>query len=89
MIIVLERESAQDEIQALEDGWLSWAGPPRVLRLDMAGWHMSNLFKEWAGRHNIKLDFFPLEAHHMRGILERNHAVRRSIFIVIRRPRTT
>ena len=75
--VVLAKENTQDEIQALEDGWLSWAGPPRVLRLDMAGWHMSGLFKEWAGRHNIKLDFVPKEAHHMLGILERNHAVRR------------
>ena len=75
--VVLAKENAQDEIQALEVGWLSWAGPPRVLRLDMAGWHMPGLFKEWAGRHNIKLDFVPQEAHHMLGMLERNHAVRR------------
>ena len=74
-------ESAQDEIQAVEDGWLSCAGPPHVLRLDTAGWHMSNYYKEWAGRHNIKLDFVPKLAHHlirtmMLGMLERNHTAR-------------
>ena len=74
---VLTKEDAQEEIQALENSWISWAGPPRVLRLDMAGWHMSNHFKEWAGRHAIKLDFVPKEAHFMLGIVERNHAVRR------------
>ena len=74
---VLTKEDAHEEIQALENSWISWAGPPRVLRLDMAGWHMSNHFKEWAGRHAIKLDFVPKESHFMLEIVERNHAVRR------------
>ncbi len=74
---VLNKESAQDEIQAMEDGWLSRAGPSPVLSLDMASWRMSSYFKGWASHHNIKLHVAPKEAHHMFGMLERNHTVRR------------
>ena len=38
---------------------------------------MSKKFKEWTDSHGIKLDLIPEGAHHMLGLLERNHQVRR------------
>ena len=73
---VIRKERAALEIKVLEKIWLSWAGPMKVLRLDMSGSHMSAKFKEWADRHGIRLDMVPKNAHHRLGILERNHQVR-------------
>ena len=75
--VVIRKERAKIEIKVLERHWIQWAGPMKVLRLDMSGSHMSHVFREWAGGQGIRLDMIPKDAHHRLWILERNHQVRR------------
>ena len=71
------KDNAAEETTLIEQKWIDWAGPPKVLRMDMSGPHMSAEFRRWATRWSIRIDLVPKECHHALGILERNHVVRR------------
>ena len=75
--VPIKHESAKSETKALEKYWLRPFGPPRELRLDSSGAHMSEAMAKWAQANGIKLRLIPKGGHHMLGALERDHQVRR------------
>ena len=75
--VPVKHESTRSETKALEKYWLRPFGPPRELRLDSSGAHMSEAMAKWAQAHGIKLRLIPKGGHHMLGALERDHQVRR------------
>ena len=75
--VALKSESAKSETKALDKYWLRPFGPPRELRLDSYGAHMSEAMAKWAQANGIKLRLIPKGGHHMLGALERDHQVRR------------
>ena len=75
--VPVKHESTRSETKALEKYWLRPFGPPRELRLDSSGAHMSEAMARWAQSHGIKLRLIPKRGHHMLGALERDHQVRR------------
>ena len=60
---------------------------PKILRMDMSGAHMSEEFRNWTSRYNIKIDLVPKECHHALGMMERNHAVRREQLAIYEKER--
>ena len=74
---VLKKENPAHQLKILDRQWLDWAGPMKVLRLDLSGSHASQKWHDWASAHGVQLDFGTAEAHHRLGMMERNHAVRR------------
>ena len=48
--VQLAEETIEKAIAVIEASWISWAGPPTVLRLDMSGLHMSGTSKERASQ---------------------------------------
>ena len=75
--VALKSESAKSETKALDKYRLRPFGPPRGLRLDAYGAHMSEAMAKWAQANGIKLRLIPKGGHHMLGALERDHQVRR------------
>ena len=73
----VKKEKAKIITRAIDKYWIAWAGPPEILRADMAGAHMSQEFKDWAENHGIKLQLIAKDAHHQLGMLELKHQVRR------------
>jgi hypothetical protein len=59
---------------------LNYAGAPAVVRLDAAGEHTSQEFRDLAASSGIELVFSAIEAHWSLGIGERVHSSIRSIF---------
>ena len=75
--VPVKKETAKTITKAIDKYWIAWAGPPEMLRADMAGAHVSQEFKDWAENRGIKLQLIAKDAHHQLGMLERNHQVRR------------
>lgn len=75
--VPIKRETARTEWKALEDHWISWAGPPKELRVDSSGGHMSERFKANCEEKGVRLRIIPHGSHHQLGSLERDHQVRR------------
>eukprot|EP00434_Breviolum_minutum_P015613 symbB.v1.2.013753.t1/scaffold976.1/size149240/6 len=75
--VPIKRETARTEWKALEDHWISWAGPPKELRVDSSGGHMSERFKASCEEKGVRLRIIPHGSHHQLGSLERDHQVRR------------
>ena len=75
--VPIKRETARTEWKALEDHWFAWAGPPRELRVDSSGGHMSERFKKSCEEKGVKLRIIPHGSHHQLGAVERDHQVRR------------
>ncbi|CAK0816650.1 unnamed protein product [Prorocentrum cordatum] len=73
----IARETFKKEKKLFEKLWISWAGKPETMRMDMGGSHTSKKMHSWMSKHDIKLDLIPKGAHHKLGLMERNHAVRR------------
>ena len=73
----IARETFKKEVKLYQKQWISWAGKPDTMRMDMGGSHTSKKMHQWMSKHDIKLDLIPKGAHHRLGLLERNHAVRR------------
>ena len=73
---LVESETEKAELQVLE-AWINVFGPPKRLRTDAAGSHMSEAYQSYMDDRNIKLELVPKEAHHRMGTVERLHAVRR------------
>jgi Integrase core domain. len=70
---VSKNEKAETECRLLEKYWIRWAGPPKILRLDPSGAHMSQFMKEWCERHGIKMMLVAKGAHHSLAFVERRH----------------
>ena len=77
MDAVIRRETWKKESKLLEKHWVSIFGPPKVLRADMSGAHMSDQFKAWCEGHGVRLELIPKFAHHRLGMLEASHRLRR------------
>ena len=75
--VVLRNEKAKAEIKALEKYWIQVFGTPKKLRFDLSGDHQSQKFQEYLATKGMKAAIVARDAHHMLGILERNHQVRR------------
>ncbi|CAK0797600.1 unnamed protein product [Prorocentrum cordatum] len=73
----IAKETFKKEKKLFEKLWISWAGKPETMRMDMGGSHTSKKMHSWMSKHDIKLDLIPKGAHHKLGWMERNHAVRR------------
>ena len=73
---VLQRETEVEELKILEE-WIRVFGPPRKLRTDSSGAHMSQKYANFMDDNGIKFILVPKEAHHRMGTVERLHAVRR------------
>ncbi|CAK0862702.1 unnamed protein product [Prorocentrum cordatum] len=73
----IAKETFKKEVKLFQKLWLSWAGKPDAMRMDMAGSHTSRKMHQWTSKHNITLDLIPKGARHKPGLMERNHAVRR------------
>ena len=54
-----KRETWKVETKLLEKHWLATFGPPKVLRADMSGAHMSEQFKLWCEGHGTRLELIP------------------------------
>lgn len=74
---VIQSETMEEELEALQKQWISWAGFPKTIKTDSSGAHMSEFFQAWCDDKGIKLILVPKEAHHQLGLVERLHAVRR------------
>ena len=44
----VKEETANIVTRAIDKYWIAWAGPPEMIRADMAGAHMSQEFTDWA-----------------------------------------
>ncbi|CAK0886983.1 unnamed protein product, partial [Prorocentrum cordatum] len=73
----IAKETFKKEKKLFEKLWISWAGKPETMRMDMGGSHTPKKMHSWMSKHDIKLDLIPKGAHHKLGLMERNHAVRR------------
>ena len=52
-------------------GWLSWAGPPKMLGYDAAKGHITQSFAEIGDKHNMLMRPVPAEAAHLKGRVEK------------------
>ncbi|CAE7357392.1 RE1 [Symbiodinium sp. CCMP2592] len=57
-------------LEYLRDGWISYFGAPRTLRLDPAGAFRGAAVEEFCDRHQIFLDVIPGEAHWKVSVVE-------------------
>ena len=57
-------------LEYLRDGWISYFGAPRTLRLDPAGAFRGAAVEEFCDRHQIYLDVIPGEAHWKVSVVE-------------------
>ena len=57
-------------LEYLRDGWMSYFGAPRTLRLDPAGAFRGQTVEEFCDRHQIFLDIVPGEAHWKVSVVE-------------------
>ena len=57
-------------LEYLRDGWITYFGAPRTLRLDPAGAFRGQAVEEFCDRHQIFLDIVPGEAHWKISVVE-------------------
>eukprot|EP00913_Durusdinium_trenchii_P000385 g353.t1 len=84
---LLQQETEEEELAALENQWFNIFGAPAKLRTDSSGAHMSQRFQQRLNDYGVKLLLVPKEAHHKMGIVERLHAVRRLQLLKLLRDR--
>ena len=65
-----QQPSAATCLQYLRDGWTSYFGNPKCLRVDPAGSFRSQTLQEFCDRQDIYLDIIPGEAHWQIGVCE-------------------
>ena len=65
-----QQPSAAVCLQYLGDGWTSYFGNPKCLRVDPAGSFRSQALQEFCDPHDIFLDIIPGEAHWQIGVCE-------------------
>ncbi|CAK0890714.1 unnamed protein product, partial [Prorocentrum cordatum] len=73
----IAKETFKKEVNLFQKLWISLAGKPDTMRMDMAGSHTSRNMHQWMSKHDITLDLIPKGARHKLGLMERSHAVRR------------
>ena len=67
---LLDNKSSAAVIDALEDIWLSWAGPPVTMVVDVGPEFVSDEFADWQETHGIAPYVIPIEAPHQNGAVE-------------------
>ncbi|CAK0788562.1 unnamed protein product, partial [Prorocentrum cordatum] len=70
----ISKETFLNETKLWEKLWISRAGKPEPMRMDMGGSHTAKRTRDWMSKHGIKLDLTPKGAHHRLGPMERSHA---------------
>ena len=58
-------------LRCFAQGWLAWAGPPKVLYYDAAKGHITQRFVEIGEKYNILMRPVPAEAPQLKGRVER------------------
>jgi hypothetical protein len=67
--------------KALRRCWIDiYCGPPDVLRVDSGSNFTSTEFAQLSAAQGVVLQIAPVEAHHLIGMVERNHAVLRRVY---------
>ena len=72
MVPIYVKESSELIKQVLQDSWISWAGPPKVLSVDPAQPNISQAVSEFCEAHGISLQPTAGEAHWQSGKVERH-----------------
>ena len=81
---VLQRESPEEFVLALERGWIRTFGPMKILQVDDHRSWSSDYVKSWCSENGIQLQISPGQSHTRLAILERRHQVtRRAIELYI------
>ncbi|CAK0806782.1 unnamed protein product [Prorocentrum cordatum] len=63
--------TGEESLRCFSQGWLSWAGPPKVLYYDAAKGHITKRFAEIGDKYNILMRPVPAEAPQLKGRVER------------------
>ena len=72
MVPIGRRETGALLKQALSEKWVSWAGPPQILRLDPAQPNLGEMLSEFCSSHGISIEQTPADAHWQLGKVERH-----------------
>eukprot|EP00959_Pyramimonas_sp_CCMP1952_P349290 7318396-Pyramimonas_sp.AAC.1 len=59
--------TGEESLRCLSQGWLSWAGPPKVLYYDAAKGHITKRFAEIGEKYTILMRPVPAEAPQLKG----------------------
>ena len=73
--IVSPTKQAEDAAQALLQGWIQWAGPPKLLCIDAATELNSEVFMRFLQRYNIRSRTCATEAHWQNSRVERHGGI--------------
>ncbi|CAK0825490.1 unnamed protein product [Prorocentrum cordatum] len=63
--------TGEESLRCFSQGWLSWAGAPKVLYYDAAKGHITKRFVEVGDKYNILMRPVPAEAPQLKGRVER------------------
>ncbi|CAK0847357.1 unnamed protein product [Prorocentrum cordatum] len=63
--------TGEESLRCFSQGWLSWAGPPKVLYYDAAKGHITQRFAEIGEKYTILMRPVPAEAPQLKGRVER------------------
>ena len=72
MVPIYKKESSDVILQVLQDNWIAWAGPPKVLCVDPAQPNISQAVSEFCEARGILLQPTAGEAHWQLGKVERH-----------------
>ena len=80
---VLQRESPEEFVLALERGWIRTFGPMKILQVDDHRSWSSDYVKSWCSENGIQLQISPGQSHTRLAILERRQVTRRAIELYV------
>eukprot|EP00959_Pyramimonas_sp_CCMP1952_P328460 6876346-Pyramimonas_sp.AAC.1 len=59
--------AGEESLRCVSQGWLSWAGLPKVLHYSAARGHVAQRFAEIGEKHNIMMGPVPAQAPQLKG----------------------
>jgi len=71
----------EESCRAIEEHWITWAGPPKRLHYGLTKGHQGVLMEEMASRHGVKLEAVPGEAWKQKGKVEKRIDLYKAHFV--------